>query len=233
MMKISKQRGLSLIELMVGLVVSLIVLGGSISAFLLLSRSSGENMRANKLNHDVQLVLDVMAAEIRRIGYWNSEGASAPANNPLTFPNLRDYNIINSAGTVINSNNGTVAGTCILFAYDEDGSGSFASGEYGGFKLEGQEIWMRKTGTSLTDCNISGEWERVTYSQIIEVTRLEFSNIVRATGVSAPFAENRVIRIALEAQATGDSSITKRLTDTGTANTLVNIRIRNNRMIDS
>lgn len=228
-MKNSKQYGYSLIELMVGMVVALIVIGGAITVFLIMSRSSAENIRADKLNHDIQMVLDVMTHEIRRIGYWNSEGASAPANNPLTYPSNRDFNI--------------VGGSCILFAYDKDASGDFSDGEYGGFKLVGNEIYMRKAGTSLTNCSESNAWERITYASLLTVSNLQFTSTSKYTPAStsppnpppAPYSESRVITIALEANATGDTSrkaFSSSPVGTATASTAVVVRIRNNRMVE-
>lgn len=63
------QQGVTLVELMVGLVVGLIVIGGSLAMFLSTFQSSNHTLKMSKLNQDLTAVMQLMVNEIRRAGY--------------------------------------------------------------------------------------------------------------------------------------------------------------------
>lgn len=63
------QQGVTLVELMVGLVVGLIVIGGSLAMFLSTLQSSNHTLTMSKLNQDLTAVMQLMVNEIRRAGY--------------------------------------------------------------------------------------------------------------------------------------------------------------------
>lgn len=83
-------RGLSLIELMVGLVVSLIVVGGAISMMVRMQTTTWRLLQETRLNQDLRAAADVMARDLRRGGFWGNaiQGTlavgvgSAVAQNP-------------------------------------------------------------------------------------------------------------------------------------------------------
>jgi prepilin peptidase dependent protein B len=95
MMIRKKQQGFTLVELMVGLAVGLIVIGGSLAMFLSTLQSSNHTLKMSKLNQDLTAVMQLMVNEVRRAGY-TAERSSSPA------------------GLVFDSSD-----KCFIYSYDE------------------------------------------------------------------------------------------------------------------
>ena len=84
----SAQRGIGLIELMIGVTVGLIVATG---ASVMLVRQLADHHRLmleTQLQQDLRAVADLLLRELRRAGYWSmaqkgvwADGATAPLNN--------------------------------------------------------------------------------------------------------------------------------------------------------
>lgn len=155
-------QGVSLIELLVGLAVSMVILIGAGSAFIAHNLSVSTNLKGDKLNHDLQIAMDLMISEIRRAGYWNGDISGAPATNP--FQNI-----------VLGTN-------CVLYSYDARNAaganipdGQIQDSERYGFKLSNGSIWMKTSGNaaSASDCT-NGSWESLTDSTLVSVTQLNF-----------------------------------------------------------
>ena len=70
-----RQRGMSIIEMLVGVVVGLLVVAG---ASKLMIDSFGENRRLlleTRVNQDLRAAADLIARDIRRAGYWANAGS--------------------------------------------------------------------------------------------------------------------------------------------------------------
>lgn len=169
----NKHQGLSLVELLVGLAVALVVLTGAGAAFIAHSNSVSGGLKSDKMNHDMQVTLDIMVNELRRAGYWNSEAVGAPATSPFS-------------SIYIN-------GSCILYSYDMDNAagtnisdGLQQDNERFGYKLDSNAIWMKKSGdaASATNC-AAGSWERVTDQSLITVSQLSFTLVAKCVNPSA------------------------------------------------
>ncbi len=65
-------RGLSLVELMVGLVVSLIVVGGAISMMVRMQTTTWRLLYETRLNQDLRAAADVVVRDLRRGGFWGN-----------------------------------------------------------------------------------------------------------------------------------------------------------------
>jgi len=65
-------RGLSLVELMVGLVVSMIVVGGAISMMVRMQTTTWRLLHETRLNQDLRAAADVLARDLRRGGFWGN-----------------------------------------------------------------------------------------------------------------------------------------------------------------
>lgn len=86
-----RQRGLSMVELMVGVAIGLFVVAG---ATLVVSNQLGDNRRLmleTQIQQDLRAAADLIARDLRRSGYWGNaesgvwhEGAVAVSANPYT-----------------------------------------------------------------------------------------------------------------------------------------------------
>jgi type IV pilus assembly protein PilW len=96
-MKISKrtrQSGLSLIELMVAVAISLVILAALVALFVNTSRSNREFARANSMIENGRLAVQVLENDVIHAGYWGTyvpdfddqTAAAVPADTPTAIP---------------------------------------------------------------------------------------------------------------------------------------------------
>jgi len=158
---VKRQAGLSLVELMIGLAIGLLIVGGATSVYVNAVRSSADTLRSAKLNIELQGALNMMVSEIRRAGYSN-----------VTTTNLN-----NNPFTQASTNIAIPSASCILIAYDHNGNGVVDPSDQIGFKKNGSAISMRYSGGSTSaGCSGAGDsWESITDSNSIIVESLIFS----------------------------------------------------------
>lgn len=232
-----KQSGITLIEIMIALLLGLIIIAATITIYITTLRGSSDTLRSARLNHDLESVMSLMINDIRRAGYWGGAIAGADSrNNPFTTGTTNIQ--IPSAG-------------CILYTYDANGDSAVDSNEYYGFKLEGTNIRMRKTGATTADCT-NGTWETMNIdsgnsrsekveidtltfdfddasapSKCKNVTTVESENKSCATTTIAlnsgdDIVETRQVTITLEGHITGETDVRKNLKST--------VKVRNDRV---
>ena len=166
----NKQTGLTLIEIMISLSLGIIVIGGALSIYISTIRGSTDTINSTSLNHDLDIVMQLITNDVRRSGAWG--GAVTSANSMLnpfsqTTTNIQIRNLANPS-TVVNT------GDCILYSYDGDGDGSVDSNEYYGFRKSGGDIQVRLSGSTNLNCT-DGTWRALTDPDKINTTRVTFS----------------------------------------------------------
>ncbi len=72
--------GFSLVELMIGITLGLIIISGVLGVFSSTVKNQSDNLKMSRLNQELRAVMDVMARDIRRAGYW---GLAADATRPV------------------------------------------------------------------------------------------------------------------------------------------------------
>ena len=90
----ARQSGLSLIELMVGVAISLVILAALVALFVNTSRSSREFARANSMIESGRLAVQVLEADIAHAGFWGTyvphfddqTASAAPGDVPTAVP---------------------------------------------------------------------------------------------------------------------------------------------------
>lgn len=169
-----RHRGLTLVELMVGMVVSLVVLWGISAVYVNTYRNSRTTSSANQLNQELRAVVDIMVNDLRRSGYW--EGASS-GTNPFTAT---------STIPQISADK-----TCILYSYDAVFAGGTAGVvdssvtfmDYFGFRLADGAVQTLLPTANLTStdptatCANNQIWENLTDQRSITVTALTFDTV--------------------------------------------------------
>lgn len=161
------QQGLTLVELLVGIVVGLVVLSAAGGAMISYIKSYSDNQKILNLNQNMRAAMDIMAREIRRAGYMSSDVSDIDKfkDNPFF---KGDYDL----KTYDN-------GQCIVFSYEKDDAPEEASlGDKAGFKLgSDKSVQMRKSATEdKLECYWSGfqQLEGITDEDII-VDKLNFT----------------------------------------------------------
>lgn len=166
------QRGISLIEMMVGFVVALVVLWG-ISVVYLNTAATGKTSNAvTQLNQDLRAVMDIMVADIRRAGAWVN---ASSGSNPFTAPGGNIAIVATDAST-------PEIGRCILYSYDV----TFASGGVPGGPVQASDVFgfriaggvmqtlipgsLTTTATAATDCANDAIWNDLSDSRAITMS---------------------------------------------------------------
>lgn len=182
----SNQQGLSLVELMVGLVVGLILTGGVLKMYISSLHANNDNLKISMLNQELRSMLHIIERDVRRAGFWAGvPGTDDLSANPfMTTPN--DLSVSEKLGEAANS--------CVMYSYDLDKdklvdvdsvatSAPFNAAPYDtggmeqfGFRLNGSAVQMRTglfaVNESTFDCD-SGAWDTIT-SNNTEITALDF-----------------------------------------------------------
>lgn len=215
-----REAGLTLIEILIALAINAFVFGVLIAVFVSNLNYYHKSIEINRLNDQLQTVLQLMSDDIRRAGYWanaNTDIGLAQNNNPFQ-----------AAGVDLTING---SGNCILFAYDQDANGSLAAisstvdDERYGYRLSGSAVQARPPGAAY-DCTASaGAWENMTDTNVLTITALSFTptTVTMTTGPGTKGISLRSIDISLTGRLTSDASITKTVTQ--------HVRIRNDKFI--
>ena len=175
-----KQRGLTLIELMISVLISSIILLATVNFFVAVSRGSATTLQASKLNQELLTLTTIMGAEIRRAGYSGDTGIiDDPESNIFNELNVSALAVRQSKAAPTTTPGASDPKECILFVYDQDEDAAIDANELIGFRLDNGVIQMRTQGdlteSRYDDCDDADEtWLDLTDDQLITITNLEF-----------------------------------------------------------
>jgi prepilin peptidase dependent protein B len=199
MLTLNRHSGFSLVELLVGMVLGLIVMGGAIFLFSSISLTTSELVKTNRMQQEIREIGLVMTRDIRRAGYsgivpgedFNGDGLP---NAGQTDPNavldavrldiLLNPHFSSSADIGVYDAPGTGTDDCILFSYNIDAdlpaAGTAAvveDDEWFGYRrqeVDGRGVLQTKmTGASPADCN-AGTWLAISADEF-DITSLLFA----------------------------------------------------------
>jgi len=171
---LKQQAGVTLVELMIGLLVGLIVLAAGTNIFITSIRGQTDNINLTRLNQDMRAMMYIMARDIRRAGFITSD----PGTN---FAPLQNNPFFNGLSTDIAVHDG---GGCIVYAYNRDDDvnndgvtdetpSAVDSNERLGFRLSDGVLEMRLSGATNGNCT-DGSWQTITEPEV-EITELTFT----------------------------------------------------------
>lgn len=170
------QFGLTLVELLIGLLVGSVVVGAGITIYTNSIKSGTDNVKLIRLNQDLRAMMDIMVRDIRRAGFVTSfpdTNSSDIQINPFldstTAGATTDIVVYDYDGGNLN---------CIVYSYnrDNDSPVTVDNNERFGFRLDSNnELKMRTSGTTNEDCvNTAGAWETITEPEVA-ITGLTFT----------------------------------------------------------
>lgn len=220
-----RQRGLSIVELMVGVAVGLFVVA---AATMLVATHLADSRRLTletQVQQDLRAAADIITRELRRSGHWAK--ARDGVGQPL---NVNAYRAVSKDGTPPTPFTDGEVSTSVLISYSRSGSeaaenNAVDSAEQLGFRLVNGVIQ-----THLGDA----DWQALTDSSTLNVTaftltlnvqpiRLECTKPCPGPGDCRPELQVRDITLDITGQAAHDASVQRRLTS--------NVRLRNDAVI--
>lgn len=195
------QRGVTLIELMIGLVVGLIVIGAVSSFTVATLRAGNENVQSSRLTQDLRTAMTLVSREIRRSGY---DSAAVERMGTGTAPS--NYTAL------------TVSNGCLAYQYNRAGN------QFRAIRISDGALEMATATAAITDCNGGGNWTVITDPDVVAITgfaptetREVFSTIVGMnvvgadTEVLAGCGQVRNISIDITGSLVADASISRKI----------------------
>ena len=210
------QRGLSIVEMMVGVVVGLVVVG----AATILSGRNIVNARSLlsevRVNQDLRAVADLVTRDLRRAAYWDNAILGVKTTATSTVAQANPYSAV-----------GTPDGSSITYSFTRDATEDDALGanEQFGFRLQDGRVEMQTS---------DGTWQSITDANAVTVTAFTITPTATTLAlghlcpvVCAPGAPNcptvtvRRYELLLRGQSTRDSAVVRELRSM--------VRVRNDR----
>ncbi|HET9820588.1 MAG TPA: hypothetical protein VFQ16_02065 [Burkholderiaceae bacterium] len=230
-----RERGLSIVEFLVGVTVGLFIVGGAAKLFADYMVSNKRLMLDTRVNQEVRAAADFVARDVRRAGYWNDSltgvwgtGSSTIAPNPHA-----------TASGVMSS-----TATSVTYTYARAASGNTAgldSNEYAGFRLanvnsvptlqflDGQNNWqsitdpgtVRITAFSVTPVTPALVNDLSKYCNCLSTLKCTLAQISDPTfnPAGAPTLAIPSFQITLTGQSITDSSVVRSISEA--------VRVRN------
>lgn len=154
---LKNQRGVSLVELMVGMVVGFLVIVAAGAMFISTNISGRDALNAAKVNAEARGAMDLMVEEIRRAGASEVSGAA----NPYTRVGQTDLAIFNG-------------GNCIVFGIDRNWNSSTTpteNNEFTGFSVDNGTFRVLTSAADSTACP-ANNWQPVTDRGRVQISQL-------------------------------------------------------------
>ena len=215
--ELGSHRGMSLVELMVGMAIGLIVTLGAMSMLVQIQSSSWNLQIETRLNQDLRAAADMVARDLRRSAYWGNAisgtqavgGSGATAQNPYAA-------VSGSTGT----------GMAYRFSRDDIENNVLDDAEQFGFRLSSGVLQMQTSNGVWQDLSDSKNLLVTGFTITPNETTLPLGNL--CTRVCAPGAPNcptsqvRSYQIVLAGQAVRDATVTRSMS--------LAVRVRNDRL---
>jgi prepilin-type N-terminal cleavage/methylation domain-containing protein len=213
----ARQRGLSLVEMMVGIAVGLLVVAG---ASLLVSTQLNENRRLlieTQLQQDMRASMDIITRELRRTG---AQSDSVALHGLWGWSSVSPGAEENPYAASLSATVSGVAVNNVTFGYQQPSLTGWAPF---GFKLESNSV---KSSLS------TGNWQELTDPNVLKVTKFEItpqnspamplpcpSLCADGTTNCWPKVQVREFAVTMEAEAKSDPSVKRTISS--------NVRLRN------
>jgi type IV pilus assembly protein PilW len=207
---LQRLRGVSLVELMVGLAIGLFIVAGTLTMFANQVGSSRQLLQQARLHQEMRSVMDLVTRDLRRAGAWDNAASRTVLGSALT----NGYQDI-----VVWPNRDRIEHRFTRDATVPQPENNIAdSNEQFGFKLEGGILKMRLGGAG---------YQPLTDPAVIRVTsfyvdwpatplQLQLASACRGTctGAACPTLTVRQYTISMEAEMTNDSAVKRKLATT-------------------
>ena len=226
----SAQRGMSIVELMVGIALGMFLVAGAATLFVSHLGNSRRLLQEARVNQDLRAAADLIARDLRRAGHWGNAIAGTVVATGATATTPNPYKaVVDNAGQ-----------QKIEYQYSRDPveDGVVNANEFGG---------IQRTNAGVIQMKINNAWQDVTDPNTINVSALTIlpseqpvdardacataccsdADVAAATcalrniaaGARCPEITVRRYQLTLTAAATTDSTVRRTLT--------TSVRVRN------
>lgn len=166
--------GVTLIELLVGIVLALVALLAVLGIYLGTLRANTDTIQAMRLNQDLRGAMMVITSDLRRAGYWNQ---AINAANPFRLQDTLGFRSPDVS--------------CVRYEYDRDQDGGIDPEERFGFWLQGGRVRMladpdpTQLFVRFNECSTEvGAWVDLAGDDSLEITGLAFTEDFQCRNVT-------------------------------------------------
>lgn len=202
-------RGLSVVELLVGVAVGLFLVAGASTLFVTNLANSRQLLLEARIVQDLRATADMITRDLRRAGYWGNAlaGTVATAASGVSTTGTNPYRSITPGTGMIE----------YTFSRDTTENDTLDSNENFGFRravVSGVGVMQMKLGT--------GNWQTITDPDSMDVTAFTVTPTetdidmrdacaVACAGASCPTIRVRQYALTLTARAIGDPRVVRTL----------------------
>jgi type IV pilus assembly protein PilW len=195
-MLVTRNRGFTLIELMVTLVLALVVLGGVMGVFISTYRANSQNIKAIRLNEEMRAVMVLMSRDVRRAGVRSFNWSATNVNWFSTY-----VFAAKPPNWVISQYTAMPANSCVRFTYDANNDNILDDRDRFGYRLGTNASGQRVVQTYNHVANewkclssSATAWQPVTDPQIAWIQTLQFTQTLEYPFTRAPTASDMPVR---------------------------------------
>lgn len=218
---IKKQSGMSLMEVLVSMSISLVVTASMIA---LMANSLGTTTRViqmTKLTDDMRIALQMMSRDVRRSSY-NANSMFCYANDDCGS----DGAITAAADITLVDQDSDSVNDCFTFLMDRDHDGDSTEDNAGGFRRVTAggvgviEMWTGDEAPDCTDGAGSAGWVQITNPEHMDIfdfsidDDLSYSQVILDDGAGNTVSQKvRKVRMDIQGRLVLDNSITRQMED--------------------
>jgi prepilin peptidase dependent protein B len=213
------QRGLSVIELMIGVTLGLFIIGGALAMMLSNINGSRTMLLEARINQDMRATADIIARDLKRSGYWGSSINGVTITFGATAASINPYSSITCTSCI----NGTSSQIEYGYTKDVTENNALDNTEKFCFRVLNNGVQMQTS---------NGSWQPITDTSILKITQLGIVETSTSVDISTacatapssnfPTLYVRQYDIVLTGQSTTDARIVRTLNN--------RVRVRNDRL---
>lgn len=200
------QRGLSLVEVLVGIAIGLILVTGVLQLFVTNLTNSRRMLVEARINQDLRVAADLIARDLRRAAYWQNAINGTTVTGGATTPTRNPYQAVAS----------DVAASQVEYTFSRDATenDTIDNAERFGFRLSSGAIQMKVANT----------WQTVTDPNVMTVTGVllepfavdvdaRTSCAATCVGSGCPVVTVRHYRLTLTARGVANTNVVRQLVE--------------------
>lgn len=198
-------RGLSIIEVLVGIAIGLVLIAGVLNLFVTNLVNTRRMLVEARVNQDLRAAADLITRDLRRASYWGNAITGTSVTGTVTTPPRNPYRAITP----------DVAASSITYTFSRDvvENDTPDNNERFGFRLNGGAIQMQTADNA---------WQTVTDPNVMTVNQFALTLTetpiaagnactVACAGPACPVVTLRNYQLVLRATATSDAAVVRRL----------------------
>lgn len=215
-MQIHKQQGMSLMEVLIAMSISLVVTASMIAMMANSLGATARIIKMTKLSDDLRMTMQMMTRDVRRASY-NANSMYCYANDDCGTDGA-----VTLAGDITINN----ANDCFTFLLDRNYDGDSTNNAAGGFRRVTNrgvgliEMW---TGNAAPDCSVAAgtsSWVQITSPEDMDIfafsvdENLSYTQVILNDGFGNTLSQKvRKIRMNMRGRLVMDNTIERRIED--------------------